>query len=224
MSSVRLFLVAVTAVMLPMVVSASAYAELKTGVVDIVEVTNGYERTKDASIDLQTEQQALKATSEPKVNKLKEMLLRRDGMTRGSDDWKRLDDEALKFELDVRTSIALEQAKIERKHRDVLLDMYRDIVKVVTRLAKEKALDVVFTKAFLLPPQINLDESTGLEDLKNRIVGQRLLFPTTSADLTQDVLKALNAEYKPAKRPTAPAAGPATTPLPPTPTVPAPKG
>jgi len=200
MLRLRSWLVLAVGVLVPLAAAGVARADLKIGVVDILQVTNDYDRTKDANEDLKADQEALRAASEPKVNNLKEMQVRRDGFKRGSDEWKKADDELLKADIDVRTWLALEQAKIERRHRDILLDMYHQIDTVVTRLAKQKGLDIVFTKAFLSPPQINLDEAQGLEDLKNRIMNQRVLYPNTAVDLTQEVLQVLNADYQAAKK------------------------
>ena len=61
MRSLRVLLAAALAVGLPLVLTGVVRAELKLGVVDIVEVTNSYDRTKDASADLQVEQANLKA-------------------------------------------------------------------------------------------------------------------------------------------------------------------
>lgn len=200
MRSLRVLLAAALAVGLPLVLAGTVRAELKLGVVDIVEVTNNYDRTKDASADLQVEQANLKAAAEPKAKALEDMRIKRDGFNRGTEEYKRLDDQLLKTEVEFRNWLGLEQIKIERRHRDVLLDMYNEIVKVSTRLGREKSLDMVFTKAFLSPPQIDVTVATGLDDLKNRIMGQRVLFPSSVADLTQDVLKTLNAEYKSSKK------------------------
>jgi Skp family chaperone for outer membrane proteins len=200
MRSLRVLLAAALAVGLPLVLAGTVRAELKLGVVDIVEVTNSYDRTKDASADLQVEQANLKAAAEPKAKALEDMRIKRDGFNRGTEEYKRLDDQLLKTEVEFRNWLGLEQIKIERRHRDVLLDMYNEIVKVATRLGREKSLDMVFTKAFLSPPQIDVTVATGLDDLKNRIMGQRVLFPSSVADLTQDVLKTLNAEYKSSKK------------------------
>ncbi|MCX5671021.1 MAG: OmpH family outer membrane protein [Planctomycetota bacterium] len=200
MRSLRVLLAAALAVGLPLVLAGTVRAELKLGVVDIVEVTNNYDRTKDASADLQVEQANLKAAAEPKAKALEDMRIKRDGFNRGTEEYKKLDDQLLKTEVEFRNWLGLEQIKIERRHRDVLLDMYNEIVKVATRLGREKSLDMVFTKAFLSPPQIDVTVATGLDDLKNRIMGQRVLFPSSVADLTQDVLKTLNAEYKSSKK------------------------
>jgi len=202
MRSLRVLLAAALAVGLPLVLAGTVRAELKLGVVDIVEVTNNYDRTKDASADLQVEQANLKAAAEPKAKALEDMRIKRDGFNRGTEEYKRLDDQLLKTEVEFRNWLGLEQIKIERRHRDVLLDMYNEIVKVATRLGREKSLDMVFTKAFLSPPQIDVATAQGLDDLKKRIMEQRVLYPDPAkvADLTQDVLKTLNAEYKSSKK------------------------
>lgn len=210
MQSTRWILAAVLAAVMPMAAAAAAHAELKAGVVDIVEITNNYERTKDAGQDLKVEQDRLKQEAEPRARALQEIQVKRDAFVRGSKEYQDLDDKALKAEVELRNWLGVETMKIERRHRDVLLDMYHQISTVVARLAKEKGLDMVFTKTFLAPPQINVEEAQGLEDLKNRIMQQRILFPTDMADLTQDVLKILNAEYRSGKKPAAaPAAAPA---------------
>jgi len=202
MRSLRALLAAALAVGLPLVLTGVVRAELKLGVVDIVEVTNSYDRTKDASADLQVEQANLKAAAEPKAKALEDMRIKRDGFNKGTEEYKRLDDQLLKTEVELRNWLGMEQVKIERRHRDVLLDMYNEIVKVATRMAKEKGLDMVFTKAFLSPPQIDVTTAQGLDDLKKRIMEQRVLYPAPAnvVELTQDVLKALNAEYKSSKK------------------------
>jgi len=185
--------------------AASANAELKLGVVDIVKVMNNYERTKDASTELQVEQAKLKATSEPRIQKIEDLRNQRDGFNKGKEEWKRLDTEALKAEIQLRTELAFEQAQIEGRHQEILLDMYREIRQAVAAAAKAGGLDLVFTKAFLDPPQIELEQARGLEDLKARIVGQRLIFPADSTDVTDEVIKRLNDQYK-ATKTAAPAA------------------
>jgi len=187
-------LAVVTAVALAMPVVA--HGALKVAVVDLVKVTNSYKRTEDASADLQVEQANLKAETEPKVKGLEELRLKRDGFNKGTEEWEKLNDQLLEKNLELRNWVAMQRLKIERRHRDVLLDMYREIAGVVERLAKKEGLDLVFTQAFLEPPQIDVDESRGLEDLKKRIIGQRVLFPTDPQDLTDEVLKILNSEYK----------------------------
>ncbi len=196
----RLGVVMTIVTMAGLLAPATAQAALKVGVVDLVEVTNNYDRTKDASADLQVEQANLQQESEPKVKEIEDLRLKRDGFNRGTGEWKNLDADILKKQIEVRNWITLRRIQIERKHTEVLLDMYREIVEVVDRVVKQKGLDLVFTRAFLEPPQINVDESTGLEDLKKRIVGQRVLYPTNPEDLTQEVLKLLNDQYAAKKK------------------------
>ena len=179
--------------------AATASAEIHVGMVDIVRVMNHYERTKDASADLQVEQAKLKATSEPRVQKIEELRNQRDGFNKGTEEWKRLDEQAMKAEIQLRTELAFEQAKIEKRHQDILLQMYDEIRAVVAQVAEARGLDLVFTKSFLDPPQIDLQEARGLEDLKSRIVGQRLIFPGETHNITDDVVKRLNDRYKATK-------------------------
>jgi Skp family chaperone for outer membrane proteins len=191
---------AVLALGLTLATAGAARAEFKAGVVDIVEVTNGYQRTKDASDDLKREMGDLKDETDRRVAKLTDLRVRRDALESGSKDWRDLDDKLLNEEAQVRAWAMVEQVKIERRHRDVLLGMYRQITAVVSKLAKDKALDVVFTKAFLSPPNIDVDKAEGLEDLKNRILGQRILYPANVMDLTTEVTNILNKEYEAARK------------------------
>ncbi|KPK47350.1 MAG: hypothetical protein AMK72_08565 [Planctomycetes bacterium SM23_25] len=181
-------------------VSASASAALKVGVVDIVTVTNDYDRTEDANNDIQVEQANFKAAAEPKVKALEDLRLKRDGFNKGTKEWQQLDDQVLKMQAEVNTWMQIERIKIERRHQEVLLDMYRQMTDAISRIAKQKAIDLVFTTAFLEPPQIDVDKAVGLQDLQKRIVGQRVLYPTEVTDITQDVLKVLNDEYKARKQ------------------------
>jgi len=180
--------------------SASAHAALKVGVVDIVVVTNGYDRTKDANTDIQVEQANFKVAADPKVKALEDLRLKRDGFNKGTKEWQQLDDQVLTTRAELNTWMQIERIKIERRHQEVLLDMYRQMTGAVERISKQNKIDLVFTKAFLEPPQIDVDKAVGLQDLQKRIVGQRVLFPTAVVDITQDVLKILNDEYKAKKK------------------------
>ncbi len=180
--------------------SASAHAALKVGVVDIVAVTNGYDRTKDANTDIQVEQANFKVAADPKVKALEDLRLKRDGFNKGTKEWQQLDDQVLTTRAELNTWMQIERIKIERRHQEVLLDMYRQMTGAVERISKQNKIDLVFTKAFLEPPQIDVDQAVGLQDLQKRIVGQRVLFPTAVVDITQDVLKILNDEYKAKKK------------------------
>ena len=180
--------------------SASAHAALKVGVVDIVVVTNGYDRTKDANTDIQVEQANFKVAADPKVKALEDIRLKRDGFNKGTKEWQQLDDQVLTTRAELNTWMQIERIKIERRHQEVLLDMYRQMTTAVERIAKQNKIDLIFTKAFLEPPQIDVDKAVGLQDLQKRIVGQRVLFPTAVVDITQDVLKILNDEYKAKKK------------------------
>ena len=192
------FLAAAMAVAL--VAPAAADAALKVGVVDLVAVTNGYDRTKDANADIQVEQANFKVAAEPKVKALEDLRLKRDGFNKGTQEWQQLDDQVLKARAELNTWMQIERIKLERRHQEVLLDMYRQMTDAVGRMVKKNSIDLVFTKAFLEPPQIDVDKAVGLQDLQKRIVGQRVLYPTEVTDITQDVLKILNDAYKAKKK------------------------
>lgn len=189
------------AVALVALLAAPARAEIKVGQVDIVTLVDNYERTRDAEADAKVEEANMKAAAEPRIKKVEEIRLQRDGFNKDSEEWRRLDDKAFETEVELRTWLAVEQVKMVRKRRDTLLDIYRDIQKVVSRVAKEKGLDLVFAKAFLTPGQIDVEQVRNLADLKQHIVATALLFPGNVTDVTDEVLKSLNDAYKASKKP-----------------------
>ena len=181
--------------------AAPAQAEIKLGQVDIVTLVDNYERTKDAEADAKVEEASLKATAEPRIKKIEEIRLQRDGFNKDTDEWRRLDDKAFEAEVELRTWLAIEQARMIRKRRDTLLDIYRDIQKAVARVAQENGLDMVFAKAFLTPGQIDAEQVRDLADLKQHIVATAVLYPSNVTDITDGALKILNDEYKASKKP-----------------------
>ena len=181
--------------------AAPARAEIKVGQMDIVTLVDNYERTKDAEADAKVEEANMKAAAEPRIKKIEEIRLQRDGFNKDSPEWRGLDDKAFEAEIELRTWLAVEQAKMVRKRRDTLLDIYRDIQKVVSRVAKEKGLDLVFAKAFLTPGQIDVERVQNLADLKQHIVATALLFPGNVTDVTDEALGSLNDAYKASKKP-----------------------
>ncbi len=199
MRSYRLRPAAVCAAVLTLALAGSVRAELKVGVVDIIEVMNRYERTDDANRDLKNDLARLGSLTKPKAEKIEELRNQRDGFNKGTPEWNRLDEQAMKAEIELRTEMAYEQAKIERRHIETLHEMYRDIQKAVAHVARSRKIDLVFTRAWLEPPQIDMEAARGLEDLKGRIVGQRLIFPGEPTDVTPDVIEKLNRDYQAAK-------------------------
>jgi Skp family chaperone for outer membrane proteins len=207
MRSAKLLLVVAAGAMALLLTAAPSLAAVKVGVVDIAEVTNKYDRTTDANASLQAEQAKLKADADLKVAALNALKTKRDALNRDAvgGDWKKANEELMKGMADYQGWLAFEQAKIEVKHRDILLDMYRQVATAVAVVAQQKTLDIVFTKAFLSPPEIDLDQAAGLENLKARILNQRILYPTAAdtTDLTADVVKMLNDQYAKVKAPAA---------------------
>jgi Skp family chaperone for outer membrane proteins len=204
MRSAKLLVVMAAVGALALLTAVPSLAAVKVGVVDIAEVTNQYERTKDANLNLTAEQEKLKTAAEEKVKALNTLKTKRDSLTRDSAEWKKANEDLMKGMADYQGWLAFEQAKIEVKHRDLLLDMYHQVAAATAAQAKAKSLDLVFTKAFLAPPQIDLDQAVGLEDLKGRILNQRIVWPTMGEkgeiiDITADVIKVLNADYAKAK-------------------------
>jgi len=208
MQNAQVLCSAMMAAVLVGLLGAAARAEVKVGQVDVVAVVDQYERTKDAETDAKLAEADLKATAEPKIRKVEELRLQRDGFNKDSEEWKRLDEKALEAEVELRTWLAIERVKLMRKQRDVLLDIYREIQKAVGRAAKEKGLDLVLAKAFLTPGQIDVNEVQSLQDLKRHILSTALLYPGEVVDVTQDVLDALNADYKASKKAAGGAAAP----------------
>jgi hypothetical protein len=166
------------------------------------------------------EQAKLSEEANARKAELKILVDRRNGLVKNTDDWRKANDALMEATFSFQGWYFLAQAKIEAKDREIMLDIYRQITDAVARLAVQKKVDIVFTKAFLLPPTIDLEGAQGLEDLTNRILNQRLLFPdpATITDLTDDAVKLLNAEWKLKK----PATPPRPLPTPPAPT-PAPR-
>lgn len=199
MRSHRLPLAAACAAALTLAFAGPARAELKVGVVDIIEVMNRYERTDDANRELKMDLARLESMTKPKAQKIEELRNQRDGFNKGTEEWKRLDERAMKAEIELRTEMAYEQAKIEKRHIETLHELYRDIRDVVASVARSKGIDLVFTRAWLEPPRIDMEEARGLEDLKGRIVGQRLIYPGEPVNITSDVIEKLNRDYKAAK-------------------------
>jgi Skp family chaperone for outer membrane proteins len=196
MRSARLCLMAVVGVVMLMG-AIPAQAAIKIGVVDIVEVTAQYKRLLVANIDLNNDAKGLDEKNKSEIAKVKGYQDARDAFGAGTDNWKKANEEFMKNFVQYQGWLALERAKVEVKHRDVLLEIYNQIVAAVTQAASDQKCDIVFTKAFLSPPQIDVATAQGLEDLKSRILNQRILYPPPAAmtDLTKTVYDALNATY-----------------------------
>jgi Skp family chaperone for outer membrane proteins len=192
--------------------AGTARAEPKVGVVDVMAIMDSYLFAKDARDAMRAELDALKKEYDPRFTKIADMKLKRDGFVKTTKEWKDRDELILSEESQVESGLAIARYKIDRKNREILLEIYRQVTLVVGRLAKEQKLDMVFTTGFLVPTETgDAGDVPSLDDLKRRIQAQSLVYPTPTADLTMDAIKILNDEYKASK-------GSAT--VPPVPTTP----
>ena len=134
----------------------------------------------------------------------------------GSPQWatmrNQLDDK--KFELD--SWVKKMQLELDREKKSVLMDQYRHVAEAVQTVAEQQHLDLVISD--YTPEIVGPDfDAIPQQQLENLVLTRAVLFAGKKADITQEVLTVLDANF--AKQRQAVGAGPAAPGVPPAPGV-----
>lgn len=147
-----------------------AYAEIKIGYVDLARVFDNYNKTKDQDKVLNQQGEQKKEERQRLVNQIRKMKEEVDILSQDAKDKKQAEiDEKIKQlqDYDQQAKTSLGQER-DKMVRDIL----KEIEATIQKQAKDKGYTIIFN---------------------NRV----LLYAQEQDDLTEEILKTLNSQYKP---------------------------
>ncbi len=165
------------------------------GVVNLREVYTQMEETKDTQTRLQGMQGELQTTQQAHQARLKDMQEKigqyKPNTPQHEEAMNDFDEKSLEFAGDEKHK----QVKMVREQNRQLKSAFDEIKAAVKDIATKKGLDIV-----LVNSGTDLPEGTGdianTETEANLIFNRSVMYASDKADITQDVITALNAAYK----------------------------
>ncbi len=187
--------------------ATGGFGSARVAVVDIPAVSQRYLRTAD--LEAQFEQHRIKFTEQRDVLRQKiERTARslQEEFKPGSEEFEVRRKQLVLLEAELQWYVETEGQKLEAPLAASLRQIYSDIRVAVRDVAKERDIDIVIA-ADRLPE----DTPRTTAQARQQILLQKVVYWTLRVDITEEVLRRLNADHK-ARRMTAPS-GPARPPL-----------
>jgi Skp family chaperone for outer membrane proteins len=165
----------------------------RVAVVHVPVVSDKYVRTHDLEAQFDQKRIAFNQQRDEikqKIERLNQSL--QEELKPGSPEYQERARQVLLLETELKFFVESEGQKIEQGLAGSLRSIYNDIHAAIKAVADEKGIDIVLA-ADAVPP----DPPTSTQQARQQIVLQKVLYWTTRADITEEVITRLNAEYKP---------------------------
>lgn len=164
--------------------------DVPIGLVDMVKVFNDCEQWKAINAGLTKKRQ----TQDQEVEKMKEEIAAKtkqlDAYHPDSPDWVKGTEELLRLQTKAEVWARLEKVRVEAQKKRWVEKNYADVTKAIADIAKKRGLVLVLTKEEIEP---NTEDSGRLFA---QIINRKVVYGDKRLDMTEDVLKRLNEEFK----------------------------
>jgi len=170
----------------------------RIGVCDIKELLENYQRAKDMMDGLQKRKSQL----EMEANKRKESIDRIEAeleqLKKGGPEYEKRFSELQRQVIDGRVWSEFEKTVLLREHHSLTRMLYDDITNMIAQVSKEQGISVVMYFERKIP------ETKASPELGQVMEGRKILYFDPQLDMTETVLKRLNAANKAAAAATGP--------------------
>ena len=178
-----------------LLMSASAFADVKIAVVNPIKVLNSLAETQDLNKSMESEQATFKADGETRQQKLKDLTAQRDQVKPESPQYVDMTKQLTQARADLQAWAQTKQQDMQRGFRDKAKRMNDKINAAIKQIAQDKKIDLVLAdqKPELTDQQM---ETMQPQQIMGVLFGRNILFNTDGMDLTQEVIAKLDAVYK----------------------------
>jgi len=173
----------------------SALADTKIAVVNVPEVSEKYDRTKDLESHFDNVRKSLQQQRDDlkqKVERTTKSL--NEDFKPGTEEYRTRRKELAMMEAQLQYFVDSEGKQIEAELAESLRSIFDDIQTVIRAVAEEKGFDLVLV-ADAMPP--GAPDST--QQVRQQIVLQKVLYASPRVDITGEVVTRLNDKYRAAK-------------------------
>jgi Skp family chaperone for outer membrane proteins len=112
----------------------------------------------------------------------------------GSPEFQRLQVQGAKLQAELQQFINTERANMQKKESAVLLGFYRDLDAIISKYAKERGIKLVVRQQ-----ETSLDDNQPVQEVLKTL--NRSILYEDGLDITEEILKALNAKAEAASKP-----------------------
>jgi len=169
---------------------APSWPATRCAVVDVVQIFNRCQQTKDVNDLLQQRGAELKALREQKQQQLEKKRQELQAFDPDSPDYLKRYQELLNLQIELRTWEQFMNAQVDTENRVWLKKTYRDIIDAIQQVAAERGIDIVM---YVDVPEIQGDTVAALgEQIRRR----KVIWAAKHVDITETVLQRVDSDYE----------------------------
>jgi len=164
-------------------------AATKIAVCDVQEVFANYERAKDLLSKLNDERQAAAAESDKRGKAMEALQTEMSALKPGSPEYDSRLAQLERMAIDRKVEIQYQESALQRKHRAMTLEMYNEVMAMISTVAGAEGIHLVFQR------DKELLDTGETADVLAQIRNRKVLHCDGSLDITQTVLARLNETF-----------------------------
>lgn len=194
---------AITALFVAIAICASSPASaqstnIKIAVANPARIFQEIREFQDLKAAMQAEQKQLENQEKEKRAQLKELQAARDMLKPDSPQYQERSRDLLQKTIEFETWGRVQQMTVQAEQKRQMLGLFMKIGNAVSEVAAAKGIDLVISEQKPDFSQVNLDQ-LNVEQLRALINSQNVLFKSQAADISDDVIKAMDDKYKSSK-------------------------
>ncbi len=167
-----------------------ALAQSNIGVIDVAQVFESYNMTRDLESMFNAKRQELASEAEQRRTSIDQMRRGLAAFDPSSADYISREKELIRAEVDFQVWSTHSEQRLKTNHKMWLLAIYRNTQATVAKLANERNYDLVLTFDRLA------EDAPDSVTLRQQILLQKVIYHSPRVDITNEVLNRLNSEYK----------------------------
>ena len=164
----------------------------KIGVVDPTAVFAQMKEKQAADAKLQQQQQTFDAERQTQQQAVQQLQSALQEQRPGTDAYTASEDELINKLAEFQAFVNRETFKLESETRRTITQLYRKIQAATADVAEQKGVDLVLASDKALPANLG---QLPVKDVSDALRDRNILYRSEQADLTQEVLLKLDAEY-----------------------------
>jgi Skp family chaperone for outer membrane proteins len=160
------------------------------GVVDIAQVFERYQMTRDLEERFDARQRAIRDEADNRRKAMENQFASLEAFDPASKDYAERRDGLRQMEFEFRVWLEMEEQRLKDEHMLWLRLIYDDVSEAVAQAARSRDIDLVLTYRDL---SLDVPDSAAL---RNEILLKKVLYFTDRVDLTGQVLRLANESYE----------------------------
>ena len=160
------------------------------GVVEIAQVFEGYQMTRDLEERFDARQRSIRAEADNRREAMEKQLASLEAFDPASKDHAERREGLQRMQFEFRVWLEMEEQRLKEEHMLWLRMIYDDVCRAVAQAARSRDIDLVLTHRELSE---DVPDSSAL---RNEILLKKVLYFNERTDLTGQVLRLVNESYE----------------------------